>query len=194
MRDDKAISKYLSYVLRHAPETAGLELDPGGWAPIADVIAGAEGPLTEDQIRSVVASSDKQRFSISEDGLRIRANQGHSVPVDLGLIPQTPPDRLYHGTVEKFLAAILEQGLLKGQRHHVHLSADLETAMAVGARRGKPVILTIDAAAMAAAGHAFFRSENGVWLTDAVPAEFLARLETERILARGPALWPDIHP
>ena len=121
----------------------------------------------------IVRTNDKQRFALSEDGTRIRANQGHSVKVDLALTPQQPPEVLYHGTVDKFIDAIRNTGLQKGERHHVHLSPDLITATKVGQRRGKPVILTIRAAAMAKASHPFYLSDNGVWLTDAVPPEFI---------------------
>ena len=121
----------------------------------------------------VVATNDKKRFSFSPDGQLIRANQGHSVEVDLGLVPVEPPELLYHGTMERFLDSIREKGLLRGNRHHVHLSADRETAARVGQRRGRPVVLVVEAGRMHREGIAFFRSENGVWLTDAVPANFL---------------------
>ena len=173
------LSRRLSYLLRHAPQEAGLTLAPGGWVGVEALLHGlAQGGLsvTREQLAAVVAGSDKQRFSFDGAGLRIRANQGHSVPVDLELSPQTPPDVLYHGTTRQFTDAIFREGLQRRQRHHVHLSPDTETARKVGARRGKPVILTVDAAAMQQAGHVFYRSENGVWLVDAVPPEFLAVL------------------
>jgi putative RNA 2'-phosphotransferase len=168
-------SKFLSLVLRHQPESIGLTLDQAGWAEIDELIrlASPHRPLTRDLIERAVAENNKRRFAISDDGQRIRANQGHSIEVDLGLVAITPPERLYHGTATRFVDAIRREGLRKRNRQHVHLSADPETATAVGARHGKPVVLIVQAAEMAAAGHAFFRSENGVWLTDAVPATFI---------------------
>jgi putative RNA 2'-phosphotransferase len=124
-------------------------------------------------LEELVVTNDKRRFSISPDGVRIRANQGHSVEVDLGLTPREPPDVLFHGTVAKFLDSIRRSGLIKGNRHHVHMSADEQTAAKVGQRHGKPVILTIEATRMSRVGHAFFQSDNGVWLVDAVPPEYL---------------------
>lgn len=172
---DASASKFLSLVLRHRPDLIGLQLDAAGWADIDALIAlsQAHRPLTRALIESVVATSDKRRFAISEDGLRIRANQGHSVEVDLQLEAVAPPARLYHGTAARFVDDIRREGLSRRSRHHVHLSADIDTAMRVGARHGAPVLLVIRAAEMAAAGHAFLRSANGVWLTDAVPAAFI---------------------
>lgn len=168
-------SKFLSYVLRHRPEAIGLELDANGWVSLPELIrkAASEIELSQALIERVVETSDKQRFALSEDAARIRANQGHSVKVDLELRPETPPAVLYHGTATRFLSSILREGLRPGQRHHVHLSAKVETAVAVGQRHGKPVVLEIAAEEMAAQGHVFFRSENGVWLTDKVPPSFL---------------------
>ncbi|MCC6509888.1 MAG: RNA 2'-phosphotransferase [Pirellulaceae bacterium] len=170
-------SKFLSLVLRHQPEVVGMQLDPEGWLPIDELIENANRQgkqLTLELLHEVVASCEKKRFALSEDGLKIRANQGHSVPdVELNLEPLAPPSVLYHGTVAAFLESIGEQGLLKRSRNHVHLSADIETAKKVGARRGKPLILTIRADAMHAAGHAFYLSANGVWLTEAVPVLFI---------------------
>lgn len=168
--DLKKASKRLSYVLRHRPDSVGLTLDDAGWVPVEKLLKTMG--LTRAQLEDVVAHNDKQRFTI--DGDRIRANQGHSVDVDLGLEPVLPPQRLYHGTVARSLDSIREKGLVKGARHHVHLSADRQTATKVGARRGKPVILEVDSAGMAAAGFVFYRSANGVWLTDSVPPSFLA--------------------
>lgn len=173
---DKERSRILSYVLRHAPQEIGLTLDAGGWADVTDLLARATVDMTRDDLHRIVSTSDKTRFALSEDGSRIRANQGHSVPVDLGLAACTPPDRLYHGTVVRFLEAIEAEGLRPMERHHVHLSPDIDTARAVGARRGPPVILSVDAAAMQAEGALFFRSENGVWLTDSVPPQHMTRL------------------
>lgn len=170
------ISKLLSLVLRHEPEKIGITLDENGWTDCQALIeaAGRHGKHFDHAILlKVVRSSDKQRFALSEDGHRIRANQGHSVKVDLALEAQTPPEHLYHGTVAGFLDAIRETGLQKGERHHVHLSPELVTATKVGERRGQPIILTIRAAEMSAAGYPYCLSANGVWLTDAVPPEFI---------------------
>lgn len=175
MQNLVAASKFMSLVLRHRPDLIGLELDAAGWADIATLIRLSEShhPLERALIEAVVAGSDKQRFAISEDGLRIRANQGHSIAVELQLETIAPPERLYHGTASRFVDAIRREGLTRRSRHHVHLSADIDTAMRVGARHGAPVVLVVRAADMAAAGHAFHRSANGVWLTDAVPAAFI---------------------
>ena len=170
-------SKFLSLVLRHRPEAIGVELDPEGWLEINALIrqAGKQGrELSPELIEEVVASNDKQRFAISEDGTRIRANQGHSIRnVELDLTAVEPPSILFHGTVEKFLGSIRDQGLKKRNRNHVHLSADRETAVTVGSRRGKPVILKVRALEMHQDGHEFFLSANGVWLTETVPASYL---------------------
>ncbi|PRH80560.1 RNA 2'-phosphotransferase [Streptomyces solincola] len=168
------VSKYLSRHLRHQPARIGLTLDPQGWVAIDALIAAAAlhgMPLTRAELVHVVAENDKQRFTI--DGDRIRANQGHTVRVDLDLAPATPPAYLYHGTVARNLDAIRADGLRPMARHHVHLSPDRETATRVGARRGRPVVLTVDAGAMHRDGHVFLVSANGVWLTDAVPAAYL---------------------
>jgi putative RNA 2'-phosphotransferase len=171
------ISRFLSFVLRHRPTEVGLTLDREGWLSIDELIAGAKRRgvrFDRLQLETVVATNNKQRFTISSDGQRIRANQGHSVTnVDLNLRPIEPPAQLFHGTVGRFLASIRRQGLLKGNRQHVHLSEEPETARQVGARRGKPLVLTINAAQMHRSGHAFFRSANGVWLVDHVPPEFI---------------------
>jgi putative RNA 2'-phosphotransferase len=171
-------SRALSYWLRHAPEKGGLTLDTAGWASVAGVLAALarEGLETSEVLlHAVVAENDKSRFELSDDGTRIRARQGHSVAVEGSWEAATPPPVLYHGTVERFLEAIFREGLTKRQRHHVHLSADPQTATQVGARRGEAVILTVDAAAMVADGYAFALSSNGVWLVDAVPPQYLAR-------------------
>ncbi len=171
------ISKFLSLVLRHRPEILGMQLDPEGWLEIEPLIAQANRAGREldlATLHQVVADNDKQRFALSEDGLRIRANQGHSIAaIDLKLEPVPPPDQLFHGTIPDFLNSIRRQGLLKRSRNHVHLSRDQETAHRVGARRGSPVILTIRAADMQAQGRLFFRAANGVWLTESVPVEFI---------------------
>jgi len=173
------ISKYLSKHLRHQPERLGLTLSPGGWVPVADLLAACAAhdfPVSHEELNEVVASSDKQRFAFDESGTRIRANQGHSAAVDLQLQPVTPPNLLYHGTAESTVPLILRDGLRRMARHHVHLSADVPTARKVGARHGRPAVLVVDAAAMHRAGHAFFVSANGVWLVDAVPPEYLRPL------------------
>jgi putative RNA 2'-phosphotransferase len=176
------ISKYLSLVLRHDPAAGGVSLDEQGWTSVADLLAGASArglEVSAAELAEVVRTSDKQRFALSSDGLRVRANQGHSVAVDLGLAPAEPPATLFHGTVERFVAAILAEGLRKQARQHLHLSPDVETARRVGTRRGMPVVLRVDAARMHAEGLVFLRSENGVWLTEAVPPRFIERLPRE---------------
>lgn len=165
------LSKRMSRVLRHDPASAGLTLDPAGWVPVVELLAALN--MTEAELTEVVAGNDKQRFAI--DGDLIRANQGHSVSVELDLPVAEPPEVLFHGTVEKFLPAILTDGLRPMSRHDVHLSPTRETAQRVGARRGKPVILTVDAARMHADGHEFRVSANGVWLTSHVPARYIVR-------------------
>lgn len=172
--DRVAKSRFLSYVLRHRPDEIGLVLDREGWVAIDELLAAlaAHGrALDRADLETIVRESDKQRFAIRGD--RIRASQGHSVRVDLALPPSEPPAILYHGTVRGVLEAIRREGLIRGSRTHVHLSADVETAAKVGARRGKPVILKVDAAAMHREGHRFFRSDNGVWLIEAVPPRFI---------------------
>ncbi|MET9526646.1 RNA 2'-phosphotransferase [Streptomyces coeruleorubidus] len=168
------VSKYLSKHLRHQPARIGLALDEAGWVEIDTLIAAAAThgfPFTRAEVDHVVATNDKRRFAV--EGTRIRASQGHSVEVDLGLPTETPPAYLYHGTVARNLDAIRAEGLRPMNRHAVHLSPDRETATRVGARRGRPVVLTVDAAAMHHDGHVFQVSANGVWLTQAVPARYL---------------------
>lgn len=170
------ISKYLSKHLRHTPERLGLTLTPGGWVEVDDLLSACAAHqflISRAELEEVVTKSDKQRFSFDTMKTRIRANQGHSVEVDLQLKPQTPPDVLYHGTGEKSVPAILQSGLLRMSRHHVHLSPDVETAQKVGMRHGKPVVLAIDAIAMQQAGFTFYCSDNGVWLVDEVPPQYL---------------------
>lgn len=168
------VSKYLSKHLRHQPERIGLVLDPNGWVEI-DALLRATGdhrfPITRAELDHVVAVNDKRRFTIEGD--RIRANQGHSVEVDLDLPPAEPPAYLYHGTVTGSLDAIRAEGLRPMNRHHVHLSPDRETATRVGARRGRPVVLPVDAGVMHRDGHVFRVSANGVWLADSVPPHYL---------------------
>jgi putative RNA 2'-phosphotransferase len=170
--------KFPGYILRHDPASIGLTLTPQGWAGIDDLIARSGLPLTREIIEHTVATCDKQRFSLNADKTMIRANQGHSFPVDPGLTAVRPPDMLFHGTGEKSLAAILEQGLTRQSRQHAHLSPDRDTARKVGMRHGRPAILAINAGAMHHDGHAFFRSENGVWLCGAVPPTYITPQET----------------
>ncbi|MEX2943794.1 RNA 2'-phosphotransferase [Serratia fonticola] len=171
------VSKFLSYVLRHQPESIGLTLDCEGWANLDSLIACAakKGRILDlPLIRSVVENSDKKRFSISDDGGYIRAVQGHSSKqVDISYQEHTPPQYLYHGTATRFIASINQDGLIAGSRQYVHLSADITTATAVGQRHGKPVVLTIDALAMYQNGFKFYQADNGVWLTTAVPVKFI---------------------
>ena len=174
------ISKLLSLVLRHNPGAIGIELDEQGWVEVEVLLAAISKrrqPIDREKLQEVVATNDKKRFAFSEDGLRIRASQGHSLEVDLGLEAVEPPEVLYHGTATRFLDPIMERGLVPGSRQHVHLSADQATAQKVGARHGKSVILVVDCAAMRAAGAEFYRSANGVWLTAAVAPEFLRVIE-----------------
>ncbi|MGL6211470.1 MAG: RNA 2'-phosphotransferase [Paracoccaceae bacterium] len=173
-KDLQKQSKFLSLVLRHDPGSIGIELDPQGWVDVEALIAKSPVPLTRADLIEIVTTSDKQRFALSADGSKIRANQGHSVEIDLQLAPKAPPDRLFHGTATRSLDAILAEGLSRQSRHHVHLSADVETATTVGKRHGKPVVLVVEAGRMAAEGHRFWQSENGVWLADAVPPQFLS--------------------
>jgi putative RNA 2'-phosphotransferase len=175
----KRISKRLSLHLRHEPETLGLTLEPGGWVKVDDLIKGfskVHFNITREQLETVVRENDKQRFSFDETGTKIRANQGHSTEVDLQLRPQTPPNVLYHGTATDVLESILGNGLKRMARHHVHLSTDKEMMLKVGMRHGKPVLLKVRAKEMLEAGHKFYLSDNGVWLTNEVPAEFLEKV------------------
>ena len=173
------VSKFLSKHLRHDPVGLGLTLAPGGWVPVDELLAACARrhvSVTRAELDEVVARNNKQRFSFDETGTLIRASQGHSVNVDLQLVPVEPPTVLYHGTGHLTAPIIAREGLRKMRRHHVHLSGDVDTARTVGARHGRPVIFTVDAAAMASSGHVFYRSDNGVWLTDDVPPEFLREM------------------
>jgi putative RNA 2'-phosphotransferase len=177
------ISKFLSLVLRHRPQKIGITLDEGGWTAVADLLeaCGRHGfPITAAELQAVVAENDKARFSFSAGGSRIRATQGHSVPVQLGYEPVEPPPFLFHGTAARFVDAILERGLLKGKRHHVHLSEDEQTARQVGQRHGRPVIFRVHSGAMHRDGHPFYRSENGVWLVEAAPPDYLEPVADDR--------------
>ncbi|MFE2976429.1 RNA 2'-phosphotransferase [Streptomyces sp. NPDC057644] len=176
------VSKYLSKHLRHQPERIGLTLDDHGWVAVEELLRAAARhgfPLSRAELDHAVATNDKRRFTVESGagngvgGDRIRANQGHTVTVDLDLPPAEPPAYLYHGTVARVMDAIRAEGLRPMTRHHVHLSPDRETATRVGARRGRPLVLTVDAGAMHRAGHVFRVSANGVWLADAVPPQFL---------------------
>ncbi|VTS05583.1 RNA 2'-phosphotransferase [Tuwongella immobilis] len=172
-----SMSKFLSLVLRHQPQTIGLSLDANGWADVDELLTRANQHgkrISRELLEAIVRDNDKQRFAFNDDRTRIRANQGHSVSVDLELTPKTPPELLYHGTATRFVASIRAQGLLPRSRQQVHLSADEATAIAVGKRHGKPAVLIVAAAEMHAAGHAFFQADNGVWLTDTVPPQFLS--------------------
>ena len=174
-RDLLRTSKFLSLILRHKPETVGLKLDAEGWVGIADLLTAckeAGHDLSEERLREVVAKNDKTRFVIR--GGRIRANQGHSVPVSLNLKPRTPPAMLYHGTAARFIASIQKTGLRSGKRQYVHLSKDRDSAAVVGKRHGKPIVLAIDTAALHADGQQFFLSDNGVWLTGGVSWKYVS--------------------
>ena len=170
-------SRWMSWALRHDPSGAGITLDPAGWTTIDGLLAAARRhgyAISRAELEAIVATNDKRRFAISADGLSIRASQGHSVPVDLGLQPLAPPERLYHGTADRFVASILASGLERRQRQQVHLSAEQATAISVGGRHGRPVVLCIAAGRMHADGHVFTRSANGVWLVDAVPPAYIS--------------------
>jgi putative RNA 2'-phosphotransferase len=170
------ISKFFSRVLRHQPERIGIELDRGGWVAVSDLLAACRAhdfPVTREELWAVVRENDKKRFALNEDGTRIRASQGHTVEIELGYAPLAPPAVLYHGTAAHLLDSIKARGLVKGGRHHVHLSADAATAAKVGARHGKPQVIEVESARMHADGYEFYRSDNGVWLTEHVPAKYL---------------------
>lgn len=170
------VSKYLSFLLRHKPETIDLKLDEHGWALIDELIAKtSEFELSTELLEVVVETNDKQRFALDSEKRRIRANQGHSIDVDLALTPLMPPDVLFHGTAERFIESILTQGLVRQKRHHVHLSGSQGVASAVGKRYGKLVMLEINAKAMHQAGYQFYRSVNNVWLVDRVPPNYISQ-------------------
>jgi len=176
------ISKFLSLVLRHEPGKIGLALDAAGWVDVDDLLAKLHShgrPLQRADLEEVVATNEKKRFAFSDDCRRIRASQGHSVDVELGYTQKTPPDRLFHGTATRFVDSIKASGLIKGERHHVHLSADADTAGKVGRRHGKPVIIVVRSIDMQEAGHVFHQSDNGVWLVEHVPSDFLVFPDNE---------------
>ncbi|MCL2163353.1 MAG: RNA 2'-phosphotransferase [Oscillospiraceae bacterium] len=173
----KSLSKFMSLILRHDPAAAGVTLDRNGWADVDELLAGMNSTggstVTLEDIQEVVANNDKQRFTFNDDFTKIRANQGHSVQVDVELKETRPPVVLYHGTSSKFVQLILDEGLKPQGRLYVHLSANIETATKVGGRRGSPVVLVINTEKMHDDGFKFYLSENGVWLTDYVPADCL---------------------
>ena len=171
------ISKYIALILRHKPETIGISLDEHGWADVDELIKGISKTYEFDMgmLEEIVATDNKQRYSFNEDHTLIRANQGHSVPVDVELEEVEPPETLFHGTGEKYTASIDEQGLISKSRLYVHLSADRETAVKVGQRHGKPVVYVVKSGEMHKDGYVFFRSVNGVWLTKEVPVKFLVK-------------------
>ena len=175
----QSTSRFISLILRHKPETIGITLDEHGWADVRELIAGVSRthPLTMELLEEIVRTDEKQRYSFNEDHTLIRANQGHSVPVDVELQKAVPPDVLYHGTGEKYCLSIRKEGLIPKSRLYVHLSRDVQTAVSVGQRHGKPVVFTVDARGMAQDGCEFFLSANGVWLTKRVPARDLTACE-----------------
>ena len=178
--NDKRLSKFLSLVLRYKPETINLNLDVQGWAKVDDLLTRMQRSgksVSRERLEHIVATSDKKRFAFSENHTHIRASQGHSLNIELGLEPQTPPERLYHGTATRFLDSIRQQGLVKGSRQHVHLSKDKVTALKVGQRHGKSIVLVVEAGRMQGNGYSFYLSENGVWLSEHIPAKFLTILE-----------------
>jgi len=177
-KQKKKTSKFLSYVLRHHPELIDLNLDENGWANVDELITKSKNDsqgFTFEELDEIVQTNDKKRFIFNEDKTRIRANQGHSIDINLALIPQQPPEFLYHGTAESNIESILEKGIEKRSRQHVHLSQDKETATKVGMRHGKPIILTINTQKMFDDGIEFYLSENNVWLTDFVDAKYILK-------------------
>ena len=170
-------SRYISLILRHRPETIGITLDEHGWAGVDELIAGVSRthPLTMELLEEIVRTDEKQRYSFNGDKTLIRANQGHSIPVDVELPELKPPAVLYHGTGQKYVLSIDRQGLLPKSRLYVHLSADEDTAAKVGSRHGAPVVYAVQAGRMSTDGYRFYRSINGVWLTKEVPTEYLAK-------------------
>lgn len=168
----------LSLVLRHDPSAIGLKLDKNGWAEVPALLKCLKQhrlPITREDLDYIVENNNKQRFSFNEEGTKIRANQGHSIDVDLGFVPVVPPESLFHGTAASAVDSIFQSGLEARGRQHVHLSADRETAVTVGRRHGRPVVLVIASARMHTDGFRFYQSANGVWLTDRVPVEYIGR-------------------
>ncbi len=174
---DESTGKFIALILRHKPETIGITLDEHGWADVSELIAGVSKthPLDMEGLERIVAEDGKQRYSFNEDKTLIRANQGHSIPVDVELEQVVPPEILYHGTAVKYEESIDREGLIPKSRLYVHLSGDEETARKVGSRHGKPVIYRIRSGEMHRDGHIFYRSVNGVWLIKAVPVKYMEK-------------------
>ena len=172
-------SRFLSLVLRHKPDAAGITLDAHGWANVSELLCGIRErhPLTMEELDKIVQTDDKQRYSFNDDRTKIRANQGHSIPVDVELAKREPPEYLYHGTGEKYLESILEKGLISKTRLYVHLSEDIETAESVGVRHGTPIVFSVASGQMYQNGFQFYISKNGVWLTSQVPTDYLQLLQ-----------------
>ncbi len=173
MNNNKEISRFLSLVLRHKPEKIDLVLDGNGWASVTELLSKLKPTITMEILKEIVESNDKKRFAFNEDKSKIRASQGHSIKIDLALESVEPPEVLYHGTAKRFLDSIKKSGLQKQSRTHVHLSGNHDTAINVGKRHGKPIVLKIDTKKMSIDGHKFYISENEVWLTDNVPVEYI---------------------
>lgn len=175
---NNTVSKYIALILRHKPDTIGITLDEHGWANVNELIAGISKtyPLDFETLETIVMEDEKQRYSFNEDKSLIRANQGHSIPVDVELEELVPPSVLYHGTGQKYAFSIDQQGLIPKSRLYVHLSSDIETATKVGQRHGKPVVYRVDCQRMYSDGYVFFQSKNGVWLTKTVPPKYLEKL------------------
>lgn len=179
-KDKKKISKFLSLILRHQPEVVGLTLEENGWVSVEKLLKACADygkTFTLAELKEIVETNDKKRFAFDETGKKIRANQGHSVEVEIEFEERTPPKILYHGTAEKNVGVIFAEGLKKMSRHHVHLSAEIETARKVGMRYGKPVIFQVDTEAMLSENHQFFVSANDVWLTDNIPPVFIKLMD-----------------
>ncbi|HHB78596.1 MAG TPA: RNA 2'-phosphotransferase [Saprospiraceae bacterium] len=175
-KENIKISKFLSLVLRHKPETIQIQLDENGWVSVSELIEKLNQNreyISFEILKYVVDTNSKKRFAFNEDQTKIRASQGHSLQIDLNYEPINPPKKLYHGTSERFLESILKSGIEKRNRQHVHLSSDIETALKVGQRHGKPVVLDIEAEKMSQNGHKFYLSDNSVWLTEYVPIEYI---------------------
>lgn len=178
------LSRFMSFVLRHDPGSIGLELDSAGWASISDIVRLGQDKkrkFDRSDVLSVVETDEKKRYSLSSDGKKIRAAQGHSFPIDLGLVPKAPPDTLFHGTSTKNLDSIMRDGILPMSRDKVHLSLDRETAITVGKRHGNPAVLVVDSGSMHENGHVFLMADNGVWLADSVPFNFI-KIEYQEII------------
>ncbi len=175
--DLNQVSKYMSLILRHKPEVAGITLDEHGWASNSELVKALKKKYPgfgNTHLMFIVKSDEKKRYSFNEDMSKIRANQGHSIPVDLELEAVTPPDILYHGTADKYTKSIEKKGLIPKSRQYVHLSGDVKTAIEVGRRHGQPVVLAVNTKQMVDDGYEFYLSENGVWLTKEVPVKYLA--------------------